>query len=69
MRTEETRTRRIIDMKAEATTEQWHIDKKNKLLEAVREFVLSRRDDIEKDMENFGMLQPVLDHFLEEAEG
>ena len=40
-----------------------------KRLEAVKDFVLSRRSDIEKDMENFGMLQPVLDHFLEEAEG
>ncbi len=38
-------------------------------LEAVREFVLIRRDDIEKDMENFGMLKPALDHFLEEAKG
>jgi len=39
------------------------------ILEAVREFVLIRRDDIEKDMENFGMLKPVLNYFLEEAEG
>jgi len=38
-------------------------------LEAVREFVLSRRDDIEMDLENFGMLKPVLTHFLEETEG
>ena len=38
-------------------------------LEIVREFVLSRRSDIEKNMEDFGMLKPVLDHFLEEAEG
>ena len=37
-------------------------------LEAIKDFVLSRRDDIEKDMENFGMLKPVLNHFLEEAE-
>ena len=36
-------------------------------LEAVREFVLSRRDDIEKEMENFGMLKPVLVYFLEEG--
>jgi len=34
----------------------------------VRDFVLSRRDDIEKDMENFGALKPVLDYFLAEAE-
>ena len=38
-------------------------------IEAFREFVLIRRDDIEKDMENFGMLKPVLDYFLEEAYG
>ena len=37
-------------------------------LEDVREFVLSRRADIEKDMEDFGMLKPVLNYFLEEAE-
>jgi len=36
-------------------------------LEAVREFVLSRRYDIEMDLENFGMLKPVLSYFLEEA--
>jgi len=35
----------------------------------VRDFVISRKDDIEKDMENFGMLKPVLNHFLEAAEG
>lgn len=34
----------------------------------VKDFVISRRADIEKDMENFGMLQPVLDYFLAEAE-
>ena len=38
------------------------------LLEAVKDFVLSRRSDIEKDMENFGALKPVLNYFLEEAE-
>ncbi len=38
------------------------------ILETVREFVLSRRDDIEKDIEDFGMLKTVLDYFLEEAE-
>jgi len=37
-------------------------------LEYIREFVLSRRADIEKDMEDFGMLTPVLNYFLEEAE-
>ncbi len=37
-------------------------------LEAVREFVLSRRYDIEMDVENFGMLKPVLTYFLEETE-
>jgi len=37
-------------------------------LEAVREFVLSRRTDIEMDIENFGMLKPVLDQLLEESE-
>ena len=36
-------------------------------LEFVREFVLSRRADIENDMEDFGMLKPVLNYFLEEA--
>ena len=35
--------------------------------QAVKDFVLSRRDDIEKDVENFGILNPVLKHFLEEA--
>lgn len=39
------------------------------LLEAVKDFVLSRRSDIEQDMENFGMLAPILDHFLEEGGG
>ncbi len=39
------------------------------LLEAVKDFVLSRRSDIEQDMENFGILAPVLDHFLAESEG
>jgi len=38
-----------------------------KRLEAVKDFVLSRRDDIEKDMENFGALKPVLNYFLAEA--
>jgi len=37
-------------------------------LEDIREFVLSRRADIENDMEDFGMLKPVLNYFLEEAE-
>ena len=37
-------------------------------LEFVREFVLSRRADIENDTEDFGMLKPVLKYFLEEAE-
>ena len=50
-----------------------HLRVKNKELEdnieAVREFVLSRRADIEKDLENFGMLKPVLSYFLEEDEG
>ncbi len=36
-------------------------------LEAVREFVLSRRYDIEMDIENFGMLKDVLAYFLEEV--
>ena len=48
-----------------------HLRAKNKELEdnieAVREFVLSRRYDIEMDIENFGMLKPVLTYFLEEA--
>ncbi len=34
-------------------------------LEAVREFILGRREDIEKDMEDLGMLLPVLEYFLE----
>ena len=37
-------------------------------LESVREFVLSRKYDIEMDIENFGMLRPVLNYFLEESE-
>jgi len=48
-----------------------HLRAKNKELEdnieTVREFVLSRRYDIEMDIENFGMLKPVLTYFLEEA--
>jgi len=36
-------------------------------LESVREFVLSRKYDIEMGIENFGMLRPVLSYFLEEA--
>jgi len=36
-------------------------------LESVREFVLSRKYDIEMDVENFGMLKPVLNYFLEES--
>ena len=35
-------------------------------LEDVRDFVLSRRVDIKNDMEDFGMLKPVLNYFLEE---
>ncbi len=38
------------------------------IIDPVRDFVLSRRVDIEKDMEDFGMLKPVLNYFLEEAE-
>jgi len=38
------------------------------LLEVVKDFVLSRRSDIEKDMEDFGALKPVLNYFLAEAE-
>ncbi len=45
------------------------LEEKAKKLEAVREFVLSRKYDIEMDIENFGMLKPVLTYFLEEAEG
>jgi len=37
------------------------------ILETVREFILIRRDDIEKDIEDFGMLKPALNYFLEEA--
>ncbi len=37
------------------------------IIDPVREFVLSRRADIEKDIEDFGMLKPVLNYFLEEA--
>jgi len=36
-------------------------------LESVREFVLSRKYDIEMDIENYGMLKTVLNYFLEEA--
>jgi len=38
------------------------------ILESVREFVLSRKYDIEMDIENFGMLKTVLNYFLEESE-
>ena len=34
-------------------------------LEAVKEFVLGRREDIEKDIEDLGMLKPILEYFLE----
>jgi len=40
-----------------------------RVIEVIRDFVLSRRDDIEKDIEDFGMLKPILPYFLEEAEG
>ena len=43
------------------------VERLEDILEAVREFVLSRRYDIEMDIENFGMLKPVLSYFLEEA--
>jgi len=33
-------------------------------LEAVKEFVLSRREDIENDIEDFGMLKPILSYFM-----
>lgn len=36
------------------------------ILDIIREFVLSRRSDIELDMENFGDLRPVLLYFLDE---
>ena len=42
-------------------------EEKAEKLEAVREFVLSRRYDIEMDIENYGMLKTVLSYFLEEA--
>jgi len=45
------------------------LTEKAEKLETVREFVLSRRYDIEMCIENFGMLKPVLSYFLEEAEG
>jgi len=38
-------------------------------LEPVKEFVLGRREDIENDIEDFGMLQPALNYFLREASG
>jgi len=38
-------------------------------LEAVKEFVLGRREDIENDIEDLGLLQPALNYFLEESEG
>jgi len=43
------------------------LTEKAEKLESVREFVLSRRYDIEMDIENFGMLKTVLSYFLEEA--
>ena len=33
-------------------------------LEAVKEFVLSRREDIENDIEDSGMLKPILSYFM-----
>jgi len=42
------------------------IDRLEDKLEAVREFVLSRKYDIEMDIENYGMLRPVLNYFLGE---
>ena len=39
-----------------------------RVIEVIRDFVLSRRDDIEKDIEDFGMLKPILPYFLEEGE-
>ena len=41
------------------------INKLDAKLETVREFVLGRREDIEKDIEDLGMLKPVLEYFLE----
>jgi len=43
------------------------LEKLEDILEAVRKFVLSRKYDIEMDIENFGILKPVLSYFLEEA--
>ena len=57
----------LVELQAEHYTRRAILAEEK--LRAVREFVLSRRDDIEKDIENFGMLKPVLDYFLEEAEG
>ena len=39
-----------------------------RVIEDIRDFVLSRRDDIEKEIEDFGMLQPILPYFLEETD-
>jgi len=44
------------------------LKEKAEKLESVREFVLSRKYDIKMDIENFGMLKPILKHFLEAAE-
>lgn len=38
------------------------------ILESVREFVLSREADIQLDLEDLGVLKPVLNYFLKEAE-
>jgi len=39
-----------------------------RVIEVIRDFVLNRRDYIEKDIEDFGMLKPILPYFLKEDE-
>jgi len=39
-----------------------------KVFDTIKEFVLSRRSDIELDMENFGDLKPVLLYFVDDEE-
>jgi len=45
------------------------LEEKAEKLETVREFVLSRRVDIVKNIENFGVLKPVFNYFLEKDAG
>ena len=55
---------------SEAVKYNWRrkkVERLEDIIEDVREFILSRKYDIEMDIENYGMLKPVLNYFLEEA--